>query len=85
MLDYLKGVLEDFPEVITGRSTIPEDNNLFQVRHEDEWMLLNEERSKVLHHTVAQMLFVTSRYRKDIKMDIAFLCNRVRTSEEDDH
>ena len=28
MVDYLKGVLEDFPEVIIGRSTIPEVNYL---------------------------------------------------------
>ena len=35
MVDYLKGVLEDLPEVITGRNTSPAANNLFQVRLED--------------------------------------------------
>ena len=32
MVYYLKGVLEDLPEFITGRSILPEDNCLFQVR-----------------------------------------------------
>ena len=31
MVEYLKGVLEDFPEVPTGRSTISGTNSLFQV------------------------------------------------------
>ena len=39
MVDYLKGVLEDFPEVITGRSTSPAANHLFQVRPEYKWIL----------------------------------------------
>ena len=44
MADYLKGVMEDFPEVITGRSISPAANHLFQVRPEDERMILNKER-----------------------------------------
>ena len=43
MLDYLNGVLEDLPEVITGIRTIPIDNNLFKVRTEYEHTILNEE------------------------------------------
>ena len=41
MVDYIKGMLEDLPEVRMGRSTILTDNNLFQVRPEDNWTLLN--------------------------------------------
>ena len=83
-LDYLKGVLEDFPEVKTGRSTSLEDNNLFQVSPEEKQTLLDKERATAFHHTVAHLVFVTSRARKHIKMAIAFQCNRVRISEEDD-
>ena len=61
MVDYLKGLLEDLSEVITWRRTIPEDNNLFQVRPENEWTIINEERETALQHIVAQMIFVTSR------------------------
>ena len=42
MVNYLKGVLEDFPEVVIGRSTIPSANRMFQVRPENEQTLLNE-------------------------------------------
>ena len=40
--DYIKGVLEDLPDVIIGRRMRPEDNNIFQVRPEDKRMILNE-------------------------------------------
>ena len=45
MVYYLKGVLEDLPEFITGKITRPEDNNMFQVRPEDKRKLLDEERA----------------------------------------
>ena len=82
-VDYLKGVLEDFPEVKTGRSTSLEDNHLFQVSTEEKQTLLDKEWATAFHHTVAQLVFVTSRARKQIKMAIAFLCNRVRIPKED--
>ena len=66
--------MEDLPEFITGRRTIPEDNNLFQVNPADERTILNKERETALQHMVAQMIFVTLSYRKDTKMDIALLC-----------
>ena len=84
MVYYLKGVLEDLPEVTTGRSMIPAANNMFQVRPEDKRMLLNEERATAFHHTVSQLVFVTSSARNDIKMDVSFLCTRVRIPDEDD-
>ena len=74
MVDYLKGVTDDLPEVTTGRSTIPEANHLFQVRPEGERTLLDKERATSSHHTVAHLLFVTSRAMKYTRMAIAFLC-----------
>ena len=74
MVDYLKGVLENFPEVITGGSTIPAANHMFQFRPEENQTLLDEKRETAFHHTVAQLLFVTSRARKDVNMAIDFLC-----------
>ena len=79
MLDCLKGVLEDFSEVITGISTSLSDNHIFQVRPEYERTLLDKERSPVFHHTVAQLIFVTPMARKYINVSIAFPCTRVRS------
>ena len=84
MVDYLKGVLENFPEVKTGISRSLEADHLFQVNPEEKQTLLDQERATAFHHTVAQLIFFMSRARKDIKMDIAFLCNRLRIPEEDD-
>ena len=84
IVDYLKGVLEDFSEVGTGISMIPEANNLFQVRPEDEQTLLNKDQATVFHHTVVHLLYSMSRSRKDINMDMASLCARVRIQDEDD-
>ena len=55
MVDYLKGVLENFLEVMTGISTILAANNPFEVRPEDKRKLLDEERAAFFHHTVAQL------------------------------
>ena len=84
MLDYLKGLLEDFPEVVTGRSTIPAANHMLQVRPEDEKTIIKEEGGTAFHHTVAQLLFVTSSASKYIKMAIYFLCTQVRIPYEVD-
>ena len=74
MVDYIKGVLENFPEVIMGWSTILAAGNLFQVIPEDERKLLDEYQATSFHHTLAQFMFFTSRARKDIKISAAFLC-----------
>ena len=73
MTEYLKGLMETFPEIITGRNTIQPANHLFQVRPEEERMLLDEERTAEFHHMLAQLLFVTSRARWQITIVIPFL------------
>ena len=62
---------------------MPADYHLFQVRPEDERMILNKERSTASHHTMAQLLFVTSRARKDTKMAIYLLCTRKMIPDKD--
>ena len=79
MVENLKGVLEDFPEVITGIRTSLKANNMFQVRPEDDQTLLYKEQATQFHQTMPQLLFDTSRARKYIKMAIDFLRTPVRT------
>ena len=40
MVDNLKGVMGNFKEVITGIGTRPTSNRLFQVKPEDEQILI---------------------------------------------
>jgi hypothetical protein len=66
MVDYLKGVIGDFTEVIDGTAPTAASEHLFNVRPDEERVLLEEERARAFHHAVAQLLFASSRARKDI-------------------
>jgi hypothetical protein len=81
MVDYLKRVITEFPEVISGGATIPAADRLFTVRSEDEIKPLEEKRAIAFHHCVAQLLFASARARKDIQPSVAFLTTRVRTPD----
>jgi hypothetical protein len=84
MIDYMKGVIEDFPEVITGVAATPVAENLFGVRPDKNRIILDEKRGQAFHHATAQLLFASSRARKDIQCAVAFLTTRVKTPDEDD-
>jgi hypothetical protein len=53
MVDYLKGLLDDFQEVIEWRAHTAAAENLFTVRPDDERITLDEERARAFHHSVA--------------------------------
>jgi hypothetical protein len=84
MIDYLKKVISDFPEEITGTAVTPATTNLYDVRADDERTTLGEEQARAFHHAVAQLLFATARARKDIQHTVAFLTTRVKSPDEDD-
>ena len=84
MEEYLRGVLENFPEEITETPETPAALNLFNVRDNNERELLNETRAQTFHHAVAQLLFTGIRCRKDAQTAIAFLTTRVRKTDKDD-
>jgi hypothetical protein len=45
---------------------------------------LLEEQPRAFHHTMAQLLFLSARARRDIQPATAFLTTRVRCRDEDD-
>ena len=57
MEEYLRGVLDDFPEEIIETTETPAAANLFNVKDNNERELLNETRDQAFHHAVAQLLF----------------------------
>jgi hypothetical protein len=61
MITYLKNVIEQFPEEISGKASSPVAEHLFVVRDESKARVLEEERALAFHHTVAQLLFVCTR------------------------
>ena len=84
MTPYLKGVIAEFPELIKGKAATPATEHLFTVRDEREARPLEEERALAFHHTVAQLLIMATRTRRDIQTAVAFLTRRVKTPDEDD-
>jgi hypothetical protein len=84
MVDYLKGVLGDFPEEINGSVPTPASEHLFDVRSNEDRTLLNKEKERAFHYAVAQLLFASSRSRKDIQTAVSFLITRVNYPDEDD-
>ena len=84
MADYIKKVISGFPEDIHGSAATPAGENLFKVRNDGDRVLLDETRAQAFHSTVAQLLFVTTRCRRDIQTAISFLTTRVKAPEEDD-
>jgi hypothetical protein len=84
MMPYLKNVIAEFPEMITGKVARLAADHLFTVKNKKEARGLEEERALAFHHTVAQLLCMATRARHDIQMAVAFLTTRVKTPYKDD-
>eukprot|EP00804_Cyclotella_cryptica_P026252 CCRYP_019833-RA/>CCRYP_019833-RA protein AED:0.40 eAED:0.40 QI:0/-1/0/1/-1/1/1/0/167 len=79
-------MINEFPETIASNAVTPATEKLFGVRPDDDpkKLLLEETRAEAFHHAVALGLFVTTRYRHDIRTAIAFLRTQVKKPDEDD-
>ena len=62
----------------------PAHDKLFEIRDDKDAKKLNEEQCLAFHHTVAQLLFMATRARRDIQTAVAFLTTRVKSPDEDD-
>ena len=88
MIKQIQRASDDFPDEIGKSSSTSASDHLFQVRDPKEtekmgkW--LPEEQAVHFHHTVAQLLFISTRVRKDIQTAVAFLTTRVKKPDEDD-
>ena len=86
MIKYLCNVLNEFPAKIKGTAATQEVDHLFEVKTEDDPTKkdLPEEQAVRFNHTIAQLLFVSSRARRDIQTVASFLTMRVKKPDEDD-
>ena len=82
MMKHLEKIFQDFPEEVGKASLTPASENLFRIRDPEEndklkkW--LSPERARDFHHLVAQLLFVSTRVRRDIQTAVASLTTRVK-------
>jgi hypothetical protein len=84
MEKYTEQILDEFPEEITKSSPCPHNENLFRIREESEARYLPEDQAIQFHHTVAQLVFLQKRARRDIQTAVSFLSSRVKQPDEDD-
>ena len=75
MTDYVKSMIEEFPEELKGKVATPANDHLLKV---DKGKVLGPMKAEVFHATVAKALFLTMRARPDIRLAVAFLCTRVK-------
>jgi hypothetical protein len=83
MFKYLQNVIDEFPEIITGRAATPVHDWLFDIRDKKEARELSKEQALAFHHMVAQLLFMATRARRDIQTVVEFLTTRVKNPDED--
>jgi hypothetical protein len=83
VIPYIGRILAAFPKKITGVSSSPAADHLFQICPPIDTQFLPEDQAHEFHHTTAQ-LFFCSRVHQDIQMMIAFLTTRVKQPDEDD-
>ncbi len=83
MVVYIKDIIRDFPEEITGTKTSPAADNLFTVRYPSLAKALPEEQAMAFHQATAQLLFLSRRAQRDIQPATAILTTRVRFPDKD--
>ncbi|KAL7564335.1 hypothetical protein ACA910_007187 [Epithemia clementina (nom. ined.)] len=82
MSEYVKNMVNDFPEELEGRISTPWNEKLFKVN--DKSKALDKTKAEQFHTFVAKGLFVTKRARPDILPAIAHLCTRVKAPTVED-
>jgi hypothetical protein len=84
MIEYIRSIIDQFPEEIVAIRMSPAADHLFTVRDESLSKPLPEEQARAFHHASAQLLFLSARARRDIQPATAFLTTRVRCPDKDD-
>ena len=62
MMEYIKTIIKDFPEGITGTNVSPTVDHLFMVRDLSLAKVLPEEQATAFHCAKAQLLFQSARF-----------------------
>ncbi len=60
MMEYIKNIINDFPEEIVGTKTSPATDHVFTARDPSLAKVLPEEQAMAFHCTTAQLLFLSA-------------------------
>ena len=84
MNSYVNKVLEEYCGYLGKPASTPASEFLFGARPDESRKLLPEAQARMFHRVVVQLLFLSTRVRRDIKTAVAFLTTRVRAPDDDD-
>jgi hypothetical protein len=82
MSDYIKAMVDEFPEELPGKTQCPWNENLFKIDNQSP--ALPFDMKDLLHTFIAKGLFACKRARSDIMPAIAFLSTRVQNPTQHD-
>ena len=83
MIEYMGKIIDDIPEDIKGEPATPTAHHFFEIA--EDATKLSQAGANLLHHFVAQLLYLSKRSRPDIQLLVSFLCTRVRGPDTDDY
>ncbi len=82
MVNYTNVNIGEFPKPISTPVATPAADHLSCVHEDNESIILPEEQAVIFHHTVAQLLFLSTSARIDIQTPVAFLTTTVKNPDE---
>jgi len=83
MPTLVKDIISQLPlHLVTGPSTTPAANHLFEVKEGATKLTVNE--ADLFHRLTAQLLYLCKRARPDLQTAVAFLTTRVSSPDVDD-
>jgi hypothetical protein len=81
MKSFISKLLDSFPTPLVVRST-PVSANIFTISEDSD--LLPPDQKELFHSTVASLLYLSGKIRKDISVGVAFLTSRVLKPTSED-
>ena len=83
MIEYIGKMLDNIPEDMKGESATPTEQHLFDIA--EDATKLSQSDADLLHHFVAQLLYLSKRASPYIHLSVSFLFTIVRGPDTDDY
>ena len=83
MIPYQQEIMDEFPDPLVFKVHTPAALHL--LTENENAALLDEEKKRIFHHTVAKVLWASLRARPDLLTTLSFLTCKVTAPDEDDY
>ena len=83
IINYIGKILDDITEYMKGESDTPAAHHLFDIA--EDATKLSQSDADLLHHFVAQLIYISKRSRLDIQIEVSFLFTIVIGPDTDDY